>query len=116
VVDDEPEVLEVLVQYLEQKGFEALGAGGGEEALRRVREFRPQLVLVDLVMPGLSGMETLRRIKALSPETPVVIVSGNEDEEAARLTLAQGAADYLTKPIDFGYLDRVLELRLGPHP
>ncbi len=109
VVDDEPEFAAMLVGYLQGKGFEVLGAGGGEEALRRIAEFRPQVVLLDIAMPGLSGVETLRRIKALPQETCVVMVSAIEDVETARRTLALGASDYVQKPVDFAYLGSVLE-------
>ncbi len=112
VVDDEPEVREVLVEYLRGKGFEVLPAGDGEEALRRFVGYHPHIVLLDIQMPGLSGVETLRRIKALRQETCVIMVSGQESEEAARRTLTLGAADYIRKPVDFAYLDSVLETHL----
>lgn len=112
VVDDDPAIRELLREYLEDKRFEVLEASSGEEALRRVPDFRPHIVLLDIMMPGLSGVEALRRIKALPQETTVVIVSGLEDMETARRTLAMGAADYVTKPIDFAYLDSVLETHL----
>ena len=112
VVDDESEIRAVLVEYLRGKGFEAFGAGDGQEALGRISEFRPQVVLLDVMMPGLSGVETLRRIKTLHLETAVIMVSGIEDAETARQTLALGAADYVTKPVDFQYLDSVLQVHL----
>ncbi len=112
VVDDEREFLDVMVDYLRGKGYEAERALSGEEALRRLPEFRPHVVLLDIMMPGLSGVEALKRIKALPHETCVVMVSGIEDAEAARRTLALGAADYVTKPVDFAYLDTVLEAHL----
>ncbi len=112
VVDDEPEMRAVLAEYLQGKGFEVLQADGGEAALRRLPEFRPQVVLLDILMPGLSGVETLRRIKTLQPETAVIMVSAIEDEDTARRTLALGAADYVTKPVDFSYLDSVLQVHL----
>ena len=112
VVDDEPELRAVLAEYLQGKGFEVLQAGGGEEALRRFPEFRPHIVLLDIMMPGLSGVETLRRIKTLQPGTAVIMVSAIEDQEAARQTLVLGAADYVAKPVDFQYLDSVLQVHL----
>ncbi len=112
VVDDEPEVRELLIDYFQDKGFEALGVGSGEEAVDQVPTFRPHVVLLDIRMPGLSGVETLRRIKVLSQATPVVIISGIEDLETARQTLALGAADFVTKPFDFQYLGLVLEALL----
>ncbi len=112
VVDDEPELRAMMAEYLQGKGFEVLQAGGGEEAIRRIPEFRPHVVLLDIMMPGLSGVETLRRIKALPQETAVIMVSGIEDVETARQTLVLGAADYVTKPVDFQYLDSVLQVHL----
>lgn len=112
VVDDEPEIRAVLAEYLQGKGLEVLQAESGEQALRRLAEFRPHLVLLDVMMPGLSGVETLRRIKDLGEPAAVIMVSGIEDVETARQTLAQGAADYVTKPVDFQYLDSVVQVHL----
>ncbi len=109
VVDDEPEIRQMLAEYLQGKGFEVLEADGGREALQRISEFGPHIVLLDIAMPGMTGVETLRRIKAMSPETPVVMVSGIDDVETAKQTLAIGAADYIPKPVNFPYLDTVLE-------
>ena len=112
VVDDERAVRDMLTDYLQDKGYEAEGAPSGEEALQRIPEFRPQVVLLDIRMAGLSGVDTLKRIKALPQETCVVMVSGLEDVEIARRTLTLGAADYIAKPVDFAYLDSVLEAHM----
>ena len=119
VVDDEPEAREVLREYLKEKGFDTLAVASGEEALAEVPNFRPDVVLLDISMPRMTGVEALKRIKALPHETCVVMVSGEGDEETARRTLALGAADYIRKPVDFAYLDSVLEThflmsQLGP--
>ena len=110
VVDDDPHVLEMLVEYVRGKGFEVLGVADGEEALRRLPEFRPHLVLLDLFLPGLSGLETLQRIRALRRDTRVVVVSGTEDVEIARQAMVLGAVEYVTKPVDLTYLDSVPEI------
>jgi len=110
VVDDDAEFRAILGDYLQEKGFEVLQVAGGEEALCRIPEFRPRVVLLDIAMPGLSGVETLRRIKALPQETCVIMVSGIQDTETARRSLALGAADYVAKPVDFAYLDSVLKV------
>lgn len=112
VVDDDSEIRGALTTYLHGKGLEVLEAAGGEEALQRIPEFRPDIILLDIAMPGLSGIETLRRIHATPVKTSVVVVSGIEDYKTARQTLALGASDYVTKPVDFTYLDSVLEARL----
>ncbi len=112
VVDNDREIREGLASYLQGKGFEALSAAGGEEALRCLPEFRPQIVLLDISMPGVSGMETLRRIKVLPMETCVVMLCRHKEEGAATKALALGAADYLRKPVDVASLDAVLETHL----
>ncbi|OGK77955.1 MAG: hypothetical protein A2X53_10800 [Candidatus Rokubacteria bacterium GWA2_70_23] len=110
VVDDEADVREVLAEHLRRRGFDVAQAAGGEEALAVIPLFRPHLILLDLVMPGLGGLETLRRIKALPLETAIIIISANEEVELGQLTLAIGAAGYVPKPVDFDYLDAVVGL------
>ncbi len=70
------------------------------------------IVLLDIAMPGLSGVEILRRIQAMHLGTSVIMVSGIEDVETARRTLAMGAVDYVAKPVDYRSLDSVLEMHL----
>lgn len=110
VVDDEPEARDVLREYFKKKGFDTLAVASGEEGLAEMPNFRPDVVLLDIAMPRMTGVEALERIKALPQETCVVMVSGKGDEETARRTLALGAADYIRKPVDFAYLDSVLEI------
>ncbi len=116
VVDDEPEVREMLTDYLRENGFEAVGVWDGEEALRRIPGFRPHIILLDILMPGLSGVETLRRIKARLQETCVIVITGHEDVETARRTLELGAVDYLRKPVDLGAMDSLLGIPPGQRP
>jgi DNA-binding response OmpR family regulator len=110
VVDDETDVREVLAEYLELKGFDVRQAACGEEALEKAAESCPDVVLLDLGLPGLSGIETLRRLKADNPRACVIVVSGNRDQDLAQKTLAMGAADYVPKPVDFGYLETILAI------
>jgi len=116
VVDDDPDVGSVLVEYLHGRGFDTTLALSGEEALDRAPTLQPDFVLLDITMPGIGGVESLKRIKALLPQTCVVMVSANQDVDVAQQTLAIGAADYIPKPVDFGYLDSVLEIHslIGP--
>jgi CheY-like chemotaxis protein len=112
VVDDEPQFREMLAEYLVGEGFEVLEAASGEEALSHVPSWRPDLVLLDLMMNGIGGLETLRRIKIIRPETCVIMVTAVDDLEVARSALAAGAADYVTKPFTFQYLDAVLAIHV----
>jgi DNA-binding response OmpR family regulator len=109
VTDDEIEMRKLLSEHCREKGYEVLEAADGEEALARVPEYRPDIVLLDLMMAGIGGMETLRRIVAISPDSRVIIVTAVEQLETAQEALYLGAADYVTKPFGFQELDAVLE-------
>jgi CheY-like chemotaxis protein len=112
VVDDELEFRKVLAEYLEDRGFDVVEAQDGEEALDRVPDFHPHIVLMDVMMAGMGGVEALRRIKTTAPETCVIMVTAVEDIDSARGALALGASDYVTKPFSFQYLDSVLEVHM----
>jgi CheY-like chemotaxis protein len=112
VVDDELEMRKMLSEHLREKGYEVLEAADGEEALARMPEYRPNIVLLDLMMAGIGGMETLSRVKAMAPETCVVMVTAIEEIETAQAALGRGASDYVTKPFSLQYLDSVLEVHL----
>jgi CheY-like chemotaxis protein len=110
VADDLDEARELLARILHKEGFEVVEADDGDEAVRIALERRPQVVLLDLVMPRMDGLDALRRIRAGAPEVPVVVVSG-VGEEAAERALNLGAVNYLSKPFVAkevrGVLDRV---------
>ena len=108
VVDDEPAAMELLVEFLSTKGYEVLTATNGEEAVRRVKEDRPHLVLLDVQMPRMNGIEVLRRIRELDPELGVIMTTGVNEEAVGRKALELGAFDYIVKPLDLKYLERSL--------
>ncbi len=112
VVDDELEFRKVLAEYLEDRGFDVMEAQDGVEALLRVPDFHPHIVLMDVMMAGMGGVEALKRIKTAAPETCVIMVTAVEDIDSARGALAVGASDYVTKPFSFQYLDSVLEVHM----
>src|SRR5713101_326667 len=109
VTDDEIEMRKLLSEHCRDKGYEVLEAADGEEALARVPEYRPDIVLLDLMMAGIGGMETLRRIRTISPDSRVIMVTAVEQLESVQEALFLGAADYVTKPFSFQELDAVLE-------
>jgi two-component system response regulator FlrC len=115
VVDDEPMVRKLLAEALQRAGVETLTASDGQEALAVFEEARPPLVVADLRMPGLDGLALMRAVKAASPETAVVIVTGAGDPETIRELTAEGAAHVLLKPFTFGEL-RVVLGRLARRP
>ena len=108
IVDDEQSVREVLSEYFMEQGYSVESADGGEEALALVRRSTPDLILLDVRMPGIDGVETLRRIREAVPDMSVIMVTANEDVALARETLKLGALDYVAKPFDFVYLERAI--------
>jgi len=113
VVDDEAPVREVLTEYFATEGYAVEAATSGLEALSAVRGGRADLVLLDVRMPGLDGVQVLRRIRELTDSVPVIMVTANEDVSLARETLTLGAFDYVAKPFDFDYLDRAVAAGLA---
>src|SRR5947208_13921822 len=99
VVDDGGDIREVLAEQLATHGFEVLMAGNGLAALLHVKRQRPEVVVLDVMMPRLGGLEALKRIRAFHPEAKVVVVSGSLDDEVRRQALALGAAGVLEKPV-----------------
>jgi DNA-binding response OmpR family regulator len=113
VVDDEAPVREVLTEYFATEGYAVESAGSGLEALTAVRGGRADLVLLDVRMPGLDGVQVLKEIRELDERVPVIMVTANEDVGLARETLKLGAFDYVAKPFDFDYLDRAVAAGLA---
>lgn len=97
-VDDDPHLLELLKLYLEEGGFEVTTTTHPKEALKIFKEKQPDLVLTDLHMPTMSGIELLSQVKGVSPDTPVVILSGMGEMTDAINALRLGASDYIIKP------------------
>jgi two-component system response regulator (stage 0 sporulation protein F) len=108
LVDDEPAVRELLHEYFAGQGYTVSTAPNGEMALAAVRAQRPDLVMLDIRMPGLDGVEVLRRLRRHDTTLPVVMVTANEDVELARELLGMGAFDYVAKPFDFSHLEQVV--------
>ncbi|MEW6487751.1 MAG: response regulator, partial [Thermodesulfobacteriota bacterium] len=98
VVEDEPHIARGLAFNLEQEGYRVLVAASGEEALRLLPEHPFSLVVLDLMLPGLGGLEVCRRIRALDPRLPVLMLTALSSEADRVEGLRHGADDYLTKP------------------
>jgi DNA-binding response OmpR family regulator len=102
IVDDDPDIIDLLLATLRPEGFRLLSAGDGETALALVRAERPALVLLDWMMPGRTGLEVCRTIRAEADlqlrQVPVVLLTSRAEEEDIAAGFAAGATDYLTKP------------------
>lgn len=114
VIDDDSLVRMTLVAYLEDSGYTVLEAADGEEGVELFRKEMPDIVLTDLRMPKLDGFGVIAAIRAISPATPVVAITGTGDPAAATEALRLGAKGFLTKPIvDFTELESSIERALG---
>jgi len=108
VVDDEPKIRDLARRYLEADGFQVLEAADGEAALTVLAETEPDIVVTDIMMPVLNGLELLRQIR-LTSSVPVVMLTARDDEIDKVLALTTGADDYVTKP--FGGRELAARLR-----
>lgn len=113
IVDDEENIGKIIKLHLEDTDeYEGLVATRGEQAIEIVKTDQPDLVLLDYMMPGMTGLEVLRRIKAVAPNTPVAMVTAVWNQEEARKCFEAGAYEYITKPVDFEYLQRAILVKL----
>src|SRR5690242_12693660 len=103
-IDDDPASLELVAEALAQEGLEILTAGDPNAGLEIVRRRRPDIVLSDLVMPSMSGLELLDRVLEVAPETDVILMTGHYSAESAVEAIRKGASDYLTKPVSIATL------------
>lgn len=111
VVDDDPQVLKLLRVNFELEGFEVMSATNGEEALELVRGDTPDVVVCDVMMPGIDGLEVVRRLRA-HPDTvslPLVVVSAKAQQADVRAGLKLGADEYVTKPFDPAELIEIVQ-------
>jgi len=112
VVDDEIEVVRVLKDFLTAKGYDVYTALNGARALELVNEVKPDIVLLDIIMPGMGGIDTLKEIKKIDPSTAVIMVTAVIDEELANRAVKLGAFDYITKPINIDYLETCVMVKM----
>jgi DNA-binding response OmpR family regulator len=98
VVDDDPTVAEVVLTYLRREGLDVRYAADGLAALAAAAEYQPDLVVLDLMLPGIDGLEVCRRLRAADAALPVVMLTARGEEEDRVLGLEVGADDYVTKP------------------
>ncbi|WP_116126740.1 response regulator transcription factor [Lewinella sp. IMCC34183] len=101
LVDDEPDILEILEFNLRKEGFEVATAGNGEEGLAQAREFRPDLIVLDIMMPVMDGVEVCRQLRADATfdNTIITFLTAREEDYSQIAALDTGGDDYITKPI-----------------
>jgi len=99
LIDDEEAIIRVLSMSLRSDGYEVITAQSGKEGLELFKQASPPVVLTDIRMPGMDGLEVLKRVKELKPEAEVIIITGDGDLEAAIEALQNGASDFINKPV-----------------
>lgn len=108
LVDDEEDFVETLAERLELRGFAPAVAMNGRSALEQLEAHSPQIMILDLKMPGMSGLEVLRETKRRKPELPVVMLTGHGSDLERDEALASGAKTYLQKPVDIDSLSKLI--------
>lgn len=114
VVEDEPRILSFLSRGLEAEGFSVHEAGNGEDGLRRALGDRYDLLILDLLLPGLDGLSVLRELQRKRPELPVLVLSARRDLPTKLRSFQLGASDYLAKPFSFDELLARIRVQLRP--
>ena len=113
VVDDEIVVCDLLKDFLILKGYDVFTASDGYIAINKVKKLSPHLVLLDIVMPGISGVEVLKEIKKLNPKTGVIMITAVPDQGIITESIDLGAYDYIRKPMDLKNVENVVMLAIN---
>ena len=100
IIDDEPEICKMVTEFLFDAGYSASYALNGPDGLAMIKRDSPSLVLLDIGMPSMNGMEVMRLIHEQFPALPVVVLTGQRDTETVKKMVELGASEYLTKPIN----------------
>lgn len=108
VIDDEVKLCLVVAEFLQARHHEVATASTSSEALQQLEQFSPTIVLLDLIMPGLSGFDLLKLIRSRMFPPRVIIITSTDTLEATQQAMQQGAEAYMCKPIDLNALDRLI--------
>ncbi len=113
VVDDEPEIVELLGEFLERRGYRVKTATNGEDALALVKKEPPDLMLLDIYMPGMNGVDVLRRLKAQQSPVGVIMLTASQEELLLQEALKLGAFDVLSKPVNLDEIELAVAVKLA---
>ena len=113
VVDDEAEICDFLKSYFEEREFNVRTAGTGAAALKAVEQNPPHVVLLDLHMPGIDGMQVLKQIKEKHPGVKVIMVTALETRDKIEEAMRLGADNYITKPLSLEYLEKDVQQKIA---
>jgi DNA-binding response OmpR family regulator len=110
-VDDQMGIDSFFYEFFTARKYEVFNATSGKEALKIVEKEKPRIILLDINMKGMDGIETLKKIKEIDKDVSVIMVTGVKDEDVAKKAKELGADDYITKPLSLEYLDKVVLLK-----
>lgn len=113
IVDDEEQIVNGLKVFLTTRGYDVYVAPDGPTAINRINEIKPSVVLLDIIMPGMNGIDTLIKIKKINRNIGVVMMSALAECEQINEALQLGASDYVIKPFDLNYIDKVLMVKIA---
>lgn len=108
VVDDEKKIAETIRRYLVSVGYKADTASSGEDAMKKLKKGLHGIVILDIMLPGIDGVETVKKLRSIKADVKIIMLSGIDDEDLAAKSLRYGATDYICKPVDFNYLEKTL--------
>ena len=112
VVDDEPEVCDALKVFFSLKNYAVETALDGHTAIMKTEEFNPHIVLLDIRMPEMGGIDVLKKIRNINPQIGIIMVTAVNDERISQKTIQLGAYDYITKPINLQNLANVIMVKM----
>ena len=113
VVDDDVEICEFLKSFFEDRDFKVAVASNGTQALEQVALFHPEVVLLDIQMPGMGGLQVLKKIKETHPRVKVIMVTAVETQEKIEEAMRSGADNYITKPLSLEYLEKDVQDKIN---
>ncbi len=113
IVDDEIEICEFLKIFFEDRDYKVATGFSGEEALEKVASFQPDVVLLDIQMPGMDGLKVLKKIKAEHPKIKVIMVTAVETGDKIEEAMRYGADNYITKPLSLEYLEKDVQDKIS---
>ena len=110
-VDDQMGIDSFFYEFFTARNYEVFNATSGKEAIKIVKKEKPRIILLDINMRGMDGIETLERIRQIDKEAVIIMVTGVKDDDTMKKAKELGADDYITKPLSLEYLDKVVLLK-----
>jgi len=112
VIDDEQAICDLLKRFLTKRGYEVTVANSAEEGISKLEGEKPEVVLMDIRMPGMNGIEAVKKIRDIDEKVGIIMATAVLDERMAKEAIDLGASDYIIKPFDLDYLEKTLLVKL----